>query len=298
MNPTPSPERPEHNPDGLPEMEEFRFLRIGETFQRGDQFWDPSTKKWQDSWNFLQKETPPLGESDFTYRRRVATRTPAPDGSKQAESDHASPPDKCPVCGSPEVEANTPRTAYACGSSDYDQRPGTFIQQCSAPEAVAGEQLLGSIDNFYEDAVEDIAHALAHELEAAELNRNDLVTVNREKLKAIARRILAKAPTPPADKDAEIKSIRHEHDCGCEVCAMTSAVCPASASTYAEEIATLRSSLLAANQRIEALEGALREIANFDNYHAGEKFFFASGVQTFATNALAHAAEVGKEQNP
>ena len=38
----------------------------------------------------------------------------------------------CPKCGSVEVEAMTPRTTYACGSSDYDQRPNTFSQseQC------------------------------------------------------------------------------------------------------------------------------------------------------------------------
>lgn len=42
----------------------------------------------------------------------------------------------CPVCQSIEVEANTPRTVYACGSSDYDQRPGTFRQSetCKQPE--------------------------------------------------------------------------------------------------------------------------------------------------------------------
>lgn len=34
--------------------------------------------------------------------------------------------DKCPECGSYEVEAFTPRTVYSCGSSDYDQRDGTF----------------------------------------------------------------------------------------------------------------------------------------------------------------------------
>lgn len=33
---------------------------------------------------------------------------------------------KCPICGSPEIEANTHRTVYSCGSSDYDQRPDTF----------------------------------------------------------------------------------------------------------------------------------------------------------------------------
>lgn len=37
-------------------------------------------------------------------------------------------PEVCPICGSSEVDAMTPRTVYACGSSDYDQRPGTFKQ--------------------------------------------------------------------------------------------------------------------------------------------------------------------------
>ncbi len=32
----------------------------------------------------------------------------------------------CPECGAEEIEASTPRTVYACGSSDYDRRPGTF----------------------------------------------------------------------------------------------------------------------------------------------------------------------------
>lgn len=36
--------------------------------------------------------------------------------------------DTCPMCGAPEVDAFQPRTVYACGSSDYDQRPGTFQQ--------------------------------------------------------------------------------------------------------------------------------------------------------------------------
>lgn len=34
----------------------------------------------------------------------------------------------CPECGSAEVDAMTPRTVYACESSDYDQQPGTFKQ--------------------------------------------------------------------------------------------------------------------------------------------------------------------------
>ncbi len=36
--------------------------------------------------------------------------------------------EKCPKCGAIEVNATTPRTVYECGSSDYDQRPGTFTQ--------------------------------------------------------------------------------------------------------------------------------------------------------------------------
>ena len=40
----------------------------------------------------------------------------------------------CPACGSPEVDAMTPRTVYDCGSSDYDQRPGTFSQKCGGDE--------------------------------------------------------------------------------------------------------------------------------------------------------------------
>ncbi len=40
----------------------------------------------------------------------------------------------CPSCGSPEADAMTPRTVYACGSSDYDQRPGTFSQKCGGGE--------------------------------------------------------------------------------------------------------------------------------------------------------------------
>ena len=33
---------------------------------------------------------------------------------------------KCPECGAKEVASFHPRTVYACGSSDYDQRDGTF----------------------------------------------------------------------------------------------------------------------------------------------------------------------------
>ena len=35
---------------------------------------------------------------------------------------------KCPKCGAIEIDAMTPKTVYACGSSDYDQRPNTFVE--------------------------------------------------------------------------------------------------------------------------------------------------------------------------
>lgn len=41
----------------------------------------------------------------------------------------------CPSCGAAETESTTPRTTYACGSSDYDQRPGTFVDKCSLKAA-------------------------------------------------------------------------------------------------------------------------------------------------------------------
>jgi len=65
----------------------------------------------------------------------------------------------------------------------------TAIQQAG----VTDDGLI-SKDRFYgDDHVQDIAHALAQECEQAELDPNDLVTVNRAKLVAIAARVLEKA---------------------------------------------------------------------------------------------------------
>lgn len=52
--------------------------------------------------------------------------------------------EKCPKCGSTEIEATTPRTVYKCGSSDYDQRPGTLkrTELCLAIEKHLEEQIL------------------------------------------------------------------------------------------------------------------------------------------------------------
>lgn len=56
-------------------------------------------------------------------------------------------PTLCPNCRAPEVEASTPRTTYACGSSDYDQRPGTFERRC----ALTSEQVEAAAQAAHED---------------------------------------------------------------------------------------------------------------------------------------------------
>lgn len=52
------------------------------------------------------------------------------------------------------------------------------------------ERLLSSKLDFHEDEIEQLAFELAFELEEAELSPKDYVTVNREKLRAIASRVL------------------------------------------------------------------------------------------------------------
>ena len=38
----------------------------------------------------------------------------------------------CPGCGAAEIDGHTPRTLFACGSSDYDERPHAFVNKCRA----------------------------------------------------------------------------------------------------------------------------------------------------------------------
>lgn len=51
---------------------------------------------------------------------------------------------------------------------------------------------LKSKPDFYAEQVDQLAFELAYELEEAEMNRNDLVSINREKLKDIATRVLSR----------------------------------------------------------------------------------------------------------
>jgi len=60
-------------------------------------------------------------------------------------------------------------------------------------------------------------------------------------------------------ENGAIAAIRAEHDCGCEVCSTISKVCPASASSYAEEILRLRMALGERTAREARLREALRQ---------------------------------------
>lgn len=87
------------------------------------------------------------------------------------------------------------------------EQQGKALEYASAPlgaqpdERAALEAQLLSKDGFHEDPIEDIAHALAHELEDAALNANDYVTVNRQKLRGIAARVLDKARATATQPD-------------------------------------------------------------------------------------------------
>jgi len=76
------------------------------------------------------------------------------------------------------------------------------------------EPALRSVDNVHSDPIEQIAFELAFELEEAQLSPNDLVTVNREKLRAIAKRIHARAmeaeAAPPPDTGGVLRSIENQ----------------------------------------------------------------------------------------
>ncbi len=71
------------------------------------------------------------------------------------------PPDSCPICGAEEVEANTPRTVYKCGSSDYDGRPGAFKQKCSITNVGVNEfvkrQTKESRFSYYDGPLTEVA---------------------------------------------------------------------------------------------------------------------------------------------
>ena len=51
-----------------------------------------------------------------------------------------------------------------------------------------------------------------------------------------------------------LDEIKREHDCGCEVCSTVSSVCPATASSYAQEILHLRSEVERLQKEVKRLQ--------------------------------------------
>jgi hypothetical protein len=74
-------------------------------------------------------------DSKLQQEREVNGGTPFAEARGSAAMSMNIPGDKCEICGAVEVDAITPRTVYACGSSDYDKRPGTHRRgnNCKPP---------------------------------------------------------------------------------------------------------------------------------------------------------------------
>lgn len=83
---------------------------------------------------------------------------------------------KCPRCGAPEVEAPGPRTVYACGSSDYDGRPGSHRFKCKELSLV--EQYVQASVAYFAlandiDKLHDVVEQLWKKMTADERRRAD-----------------------------------------------------------------------------------------------------------------------------
>lgn len=62
---------------------------------------------------------------------------------------------KCPECGAKEISSMTPKTVYKCGSSDYDQRQGSFVrsEECKRQNP-STEKLQEILNRIIERSVE------------------------------------------------------------------------------------------------------------------------------------------------
>jgi hypothetical protein len=91
------------------------------------------------------------------------------------------------------------------------------IEVAAPPADTPKDDILISKPDFCDGPVDQLAFELAAELEFAELNPGDLVTVNRDKLEAIARRVIGRLQQPPADTPTPCKLCGHaKHAERCE----------------------------------------------------------------------------------
>lgn len=114
------------------------------------------------------------------------------------------PGDKCPACGAEEVESNTPRTTYACGSSDYDGRPGTFQpgDKCEAPPVVVNEPPQDEQQPDLSGESEKQAEPAQAQLDADEVRSacNNLDAKQRADLLSTAKAIIGEAQQAEAQQ--------------------------------------------------------------------------------------------------
>lgn len=88
--------------------------------------------------------------------------------------------ENCPKCGSTEISAMTPRTTYECGSSDYDQRPGTFEQseKCkslSTPVPTNAKAMKSGIELIAQERMEQVEkHGRTIHLDVIENSHREL----------------------------------------------------------------------------------------------------------------------------
>jgi hypothetical protein len=133
-------------------------------------------RNWLPTAQALERDT--AGYIRIGWRYRALIEEPEASAYRVESSNSG-----CPICGEPEVEANTPRTTYGCGSSDYDQRPGTFVQRCGTQPAPSD--------------VEALAARIASYAEAEDISPRE-----RDDLREAARRLRPQVDASDADIDA------------------------------------------------------------------------------------------------
>lgn len=90
------------------------------------------------------------GTPDFILADFLLGCLAAWDAGAKAREAWASPAQGCPKCCATEVDApSTPRTIYACGSSDYDQRPGTLLQSTICADRATFQESTGMSPEKY-----------------------------------------------------------------------------------------------------------------------------------------------------
>lgn len=284
MNPTPSqPERPEHNPDGLtPEQvgEGWQLLTRAEieANQGGDE--TTEIEKWEfGAWD----STGWTGDSiAYTYRRRVATRTPAPEAVAGKRKHWRKKPVVIEAIQWTGVNEGVMRAfcskiegPWEDVSRTGDAKPYLYLHIPTSEgvmRADMGDWIIKGVKGEFYPCKPDIFAATYEPVDSA--------------------------PTPPADKDAE----NDEH---CQILGVMYRI-PFNGSDayfYTEkayrklqsELTTARATIAERDKRIETLEISIEAMLGLVKSGIPRTGSLAKAIIRDANAALAHAAEV-KEQ--